>query len=122
VEEEEEEEEDAVHMVMIIIPTTMSPLPPQVLQGQNLVFTRAGNKGAVSLPILFHGVSLAVIAAHLPADSRESRLERRNHAVEEIFRTVSHSGEPFDAQLQHHHTVSVLTAGEGGAAGGLGAS
>lgn len=79
----------------------------QVLQGLNLGLFRAGNKGGVGLPFRYHGSSLAVITAHLPADgSRRSKMAKRDKAVRELFSQARLSGEPFDLQLQYHHVVS----------------
>ena len=78
----------------------------QVLQGANLLFARAGNKGAVCLPFRFHHSTLAVVAAHLPADgSRGSRVEQRNAALRAAFRDAVVAGEAFDVHLQFQHTI-----------------
>lgn len=76
-----------------------------MLQGLHLGVTRAGNKGGVGLPFRIHGSSVAVVVAHLPADSHKSRVRRRDRAVRGLFRHTKLSGEPFDLQLLHHHLV-----------------
>lgn len=72
----------------------------------NLGLWRAGNKGGVGLPFRFHGSSIAFMTAHLPAEgSRGSRVDKRNAALQDLFRDVCLAGEPFDLHLTYHHTI-----------------
>lgn len=73
----------------------------QIPQGVNVGLFKAGNKGGVCLPFRFHGSTMVVLGAHLPADgSHGSRIQQRHATLYSTLRDATSSMEDFDLHLQ----------------------
>merc|ERR1712070_193389 len=78
-------------------------------KGQNLVVTRAPNKGGVGLAFRYYDSTFAVLSCHLASDSHgKSRCRKRQEQAQSILSDIILSGTglgAFDLHLHHHHTI-----------------
>ncbi|OQS04840.1 hypothetical protein THRCLA_02957 [Thraustotheca clavata] len=81
--------------------------PAKVNTGHSLVVSRASNKGAVGFMFRYYNSTFAVVNCHLAADSKISKLDKRNldtsHVLNEMVLSKMHTG--YDFPIMAHHTI-----------------